>query len=105
MVDRSSARILAPLALVAAAIGIVVVVGTSGSSSTAPGSPTPVSDTIAHRHAHRAKLRPHSYVVRPGDTLTAIATRTGVTIDTIQQLNPSVDPQTLRTGERLKLTP
>ena len=43
--------------------------------------------------------------MKPGDTLTVIADKTGVSLETIQRLNPDVDPQALQTGQRLKLSP
>jgi LysM repeat protein len=43
------------------------------------------------------------YVVRSGDTLVTIAARTGVPIEELLSLNPSIDPQGLVTGQRLKL--
>ena len=42
-------------------------------------------------------------MVQSGDTLTAIAATTGVTVAELLALNPDVDPQLLSTGERLKL--
>ena len=45
------------------------------------------------------------YIVKSGDTLSAISIKTGVPLDTIQRLNPSVDAQTLHAGQRLKLAP
>ena len=41
--------------------------------------------------------------MKPGDTLAGIAERTGVAIDRLIALNPSVDPQALVTGQRIKL--
>jgi LysM repeat protein len=43
------------------------------------------------------------YVVRAGDTLVKIADRTGVPIEDLLSLNPSIDPQGLVTGQRVKL--
>jgi LysM repeat protein len=101
MAHRSLARILAPLALCAVIAAIVVVVQLSSTSSSAPQRSG--ARTTAHRVA-RAKPRRRFYVVKPGDNLTVIASKSGVTVDTIQQLNPSVDPQALRAGQRLRLT-
>jgi LysM repeat protein len=101
MLDRSLARFLAPLALLAVLIGVIVVVSTSGSDSATPTSVVHAT-TVSHR-AH-AKPHPHSYRVRPGDSLSAISARTGVSVDALQRLNPDADPQALHVGERLKLT-
>lgn len=43
------------------------------------------------------------YVVRPGDTLAAIARRTGMSVPAIVSLNPGVNPNALRVGERLRI--
>lgn len=45
------------------------------------------------------------YVVRPGDTLGAIAARTGVPAAVIAQANGIVDPNRVYAGARLRLTP
>jgi LysM repeat protein len=101
MADSSPARIMAPVALLAAVVGIVVVIV---ASQTGGGtSPARTSRPAVHRTVHH-KPRPHMVVVRSGDTLSAIATRTGVAVEAIPQLNPDVDPQALQTGQRLKLT-
>lgn len=99
MADRSPARFLAPLALIAALVAIALVVQLSRSDT----STSAVSTTRPARHARPAKPRPRTYIVKPGDTLTAIATKTGVSLDRLQQLNPGIDPQALYAGQRLKL--
>jgi LysM repeat protein len=43
--------------------------------------------------------------VKAGDSLLAIAEKTGVPTDQLQRLNPDVDPQVLVPGQRLKLRP
>ena len=43
------------------------------------------------------------YVVEAGDTLVKIADTTGVPIEELLSLNPSIDPQGLVTGQRVKL--
>jgi membrane-bound lytic murein transglycosylase D len=42
------------------------------------------------------------YVVKPGDTLSAISRRSGVPVDTIRRLN-NIDGSVIRIGQRLKL--
>jgi LysM repeat protein len=101
MADRSPARLLAPLALIAVVVAIALVIQLSG-----PDASTPTASTSqpAH-HARPAKPRPRAYVVKQGDNLTVIATKTGVSLDRLQQLNPGIDPQALHAGQRLKLVP
>jgi hypothetical protein len=59
--------------------------------------------------AHRAAFKPpahthRTYVVRAGDTIEAISTRTGVPQAKILTLNPKVSPTALFIGERLRLS-
>jgi LysM repeat protein len=52
----------------------------------------------------RRRLR-KTYVVRAGDTPGGIAERTGVPLETLEELNPDLDPQELSPGQRIKLRP
>jgi LysM repeat protein len=97
----AAARILAALALVGAVIALVVVIsGSTGDGSKNSGHHR--SDQASEQHKkHRTKAK--AYVVQSGDTLTAIAHKTGVPVAEILALNPEVDPQILIAGETLKL--
>ncbi len=99
MVARKGARFLAPLALAAVIAGTYVIVhqGLTSKSTTAQHSGT------RHRHAHGKYARAKFYVIQGGDSMTSIATRTGVSLNTLESLNPSVDPNALQTGQRLRL--
>jgi LysM repeat protein len=105
MADPNPARLAAPLALLAAVVAVVVVVQASRSSapSVSPSATRPATTQPA-RHVGRPTA-PRAYVVKPGDTLSVIADKTGVSLDDIQRLNPDVDPNALQTGQRLKLSP
>jgi len=46
---------------------------------------------------------PTFYVVKPGDSLSTIAARTGVAVGQLEALNPNVDPNVLHAGQRLRL--
>jgi LysM repeat protein len=102
MEKRTSAasRIVAALALLAAVLVVVAVVATAMNSD---------SSSSNHRSGHAAqKQKKHrtkakSYTVESGDTLTAIAHKTGVPVAEILALNPEVDPQILIAGQTLKL--
>jgi LysM repeat protein len=54
---------------------------------------------------HTGHHRPKYYTVKPGDTLSSIAGKTGVSMGKITSLNPSLaaSPNNLQTGQRLKL--
>jgi LysM repeat protein len=103
---RSPARLFAPLALVACAIAILVIVNrdTGSGSSTTPKTATSTSTTTTA--ATKASKKPRRrYVVKAGDVMSQIAIKTGVPLDTLQQLNPGVDAQSLHVGQKLKLVP
>lgn len=105
MVDRNPARLAAPLALLAAAVAVAIVVQASKSGK--PSSTTSASPPAVTQPA-RTDRRPAArrvYVVKPGDTLSVIAEKTGVSLDDITSRNPDVDPNALQTGQRLKLSP
>jgi len=97
----AAARIAAVLALIGAVIVIVIVASTALNGS----------DSGSHHHKHQSaqkektkhRTTAKSYTVETGDTLTAIAHKTGVPLAEIMALNPGVDPQILTAGEVLKL--
>jgi LysM repeat protein len=45
----------------------------------------------------------HSYVVKPSETLAAIARRNGVSLSALEAANPGVNPRKLRVGQTLNL--
>src|SRR5215210_6885371 len=112
MAARSPARWLAPIALVTAAIAVYVVVsGGLGTDRSTTKERTTRSSSSRERGAspassrRRRGRRPRTYVVRPGDTLSAISARTGVPLTTLTRLNEGLDSQTLQAGQRVKLRP
>jgi len=102
--SSASARIFAAMALIVAfVLAIAVIAGGGlggGSSDSGKGGHSAKS---AHKAARAKRKVPATYVVQNGDTLVAIAHRTGVSVARIQELNPQVDPQILIAGEELKL--
>ena len=101
---RSPARWLAPIALLACAFAVYTVVHNGLQSSTSTSTKPKASATQSTHSAKRKKHR-RRYVVKAGDTLSAISVKTGVSLDTIRRLNPNLDAQTLRTGQKVKLRP
>jgi LysM repeat protein len=104
---RGIARLFALIAIVAFVIAFLIVLNNSkithdsggsttptSASTTTPTTPTKTTSKFAHRH---------TYTVRAGDTLGAIAIRTGVSVATLENLNPGLDPQGLVAGQKLKL--
>ena len=41
------------------------------------------------------------WTVKPGDTLSSIATQFGTSVGALQRLNPSIDPDTLQVGQEI----
>lgn len=76
----------------------------SGSRSDGGGDDT---TTAAGQRTTTTKTTPRkqraSYTVKTGDTLGAIAEKTGLTVERLQQLNPELDPQALVSGQKIKL--
>lgn len=110
MPRRSPARYLAPLAVVAFLIALTVVVSPAGDdggdaspTGSATAEPTPSSESSSERSAGRRRTTRRTYTVRPGDTPSAIAERTGVPLEQLEALNPDIDPQQLSPGQRLRL--
>jgi LysM repeat protein len=123
-------RMLAPISLVAFAVVFLIVIVSSlsgGSESKSKGASASAQQTSKQTHRARRTRTSSStgttgatgatgasgatgafanrrfYVVRAGDTLVVIAERTGVPIEDLLSLNPSIDPQGLVTGQRVKL--
>ena len=113
MADPSPARYLAPLALFASFIALVVVVGTAGSGDddpppsaarTRPSAPAPARAPVPALRRTPAPPRAGTvYVVKRGDLLSTIAEQTGVPSSRLLELNPEMEPQSLVPGQRLKI--
>ena len=90
-------RLLALAALVLAVVLIFVIVGNNTGSGDGGkgGAKTGKKDG--------SKTKKKVYVIKEGDTLTAISASTGIPVEKIQELNPDLDPQTLISGQSLKL--
>jgi LysM repeat protein len=111
---ESPLRALAPASLVVFAIVLLIVIVTSLAGGDDTSSSRSDTQTLtepqkrssarlrAERRARRAALR-GVYVVRAGDNLFTIASRTGVPIETLRELNPTADPQGLVEGQRIRL--
>jgi hypothetical protein len=100
MVRRNPARYLAPIALAATIAGTYLVVHSAVTSK--PSHATSQASTRGRRP--RGKYaRSRFYIVQPGDSLSTISVKTGVSVQTLQNLNPTVDPSTLQPTQRLRL--
>jgi LysM repeat protein len=110
MAARNPARFLAPIALVAFAFALYTVVqktrddgaGSSSSSGT-PAQTTPAKSSKKSSKKASTKHVKKFHRVRTGETPSSIALKYHVSVKTLQQLNPSMDPNALTVGERLRL--
>lgn len=89
-------RFVAPVAIVAVIVAVVLIVA------------------LSHRHAravqqpavfHRKVPEKAFYVIKAGDSLSSISVKTGVPMSKLKALNPSVVPTALQAGQRLRLRP
>ena len=112
---RSPARFLAPIFLIAVIVAAYVVVqgyrdstkadGTTATTSTTgrtDGSSTATTETTSA--SDKKKKKKKTYTVKPGDILSTVAEKTGLTVEQLQEYNPDIDPQALQVGQKLKLT-
>ena len=105
--NPSPARLLAPAALVVVAIAFLFVLATSTTDSGDDGDKasqtTERTNTETTAKRKPAKRRASTYTVKTGDTLGAIAEKTGLDVEELQLLNPELDPQALVSGQKIKL--
>ncbi|HEX5899078.1 MAG TPA: LysM domain-containing protein [Solirubrobacteraceae bacterium] len=103
---RSIGRWLAPVALITCAVAVYAVVDNTllKDDSASQGSTSTQSTTNKTSKAAKKSKRRRAYVVKSGDTLSAISIKTGVTLTTIKRLNPKLDADTLHAGQRVRLS-
>jgi len=114
--QQSPLRLLAPAALaVFAIVFLIVVIASLGGDGESSSSERPTASTTRERSSSQARQRRRArarqrnlsearfYTVRAGDTLALIAEKTGVSLAELRTLNPSLDPQGLVTGQRIRL--
>jgi LysM repeat protein len=84
------------------ATGAVYLIVQSGMSDEPATRTVQTTTTAASKRPTGAAARVN-YVVRSGDTLSAISERTGIALDALQELNPSIDANALHAGQKLRL--
>ena len=106
---RSIGRWLAPVALITCAVAVYAVVdntllkednASNGNDSSQQSTPAKTTSG----KAAKSRKRRRAYTVKSGDTLSAISIKTGVSLATIQRLNPKLDADTLHAGQRVRLS-
>jgi hypothetical protein len=100
--QSSNARLAAILGLTAAFIVLIAIVisslgggGSEGQAQHPAGRQSPAVQKQSQRKI---------YVVKPGDCcLSQIADKTGIDLETLEKVNPHLDPQAIHSGDRVKL--
>jgi hypothetical protein len=103
-----TARVLAPLLLIAVAAAIVLVIsGTLSSDDDDSGSTrsnVETADTGCEPDADQA-VKDGFYVVKEGDNFTTIAAKTCIAVQRLQELNPNLDSFGLQPQNCVDLVP
>lgn len=100
-------RLVLPALLALLVLGSFLIVVTSGGGEQSATPRLVVPKSSPARPSQRVSATPkHRFVkVQPGDTPASIAQAAGISPDRLLELNPSVDPSSLRPGATLKLAP
>jgi LysM repeat protein len=101
-----TARFLAPIALAAVGVGVYLIVhSTVGQHAGTVVSSSSAIATGRKHTTHKHRRLPKFYIVKSGDTLSKISSQVHVPVATLTILNPSLssDPNSLQTGQRLRL--
>ena len=104
------ARVVAPLAfLLAATLGVLAVRAAvdrqePGRTIVPPATaPATTGDEPREVATARPDEEPEFYVIQAGDTLEAIASAHGTTVEQLLLLNPNIDPVALTIGQRIRV--
>ncbi len=104
---RSPFRLLAPLALLLCVAAIAAVVFSSNvvddGNTSESASSTPETAPNEQTSTEPKRPRRRLYTVKLNDSLGAIAEKTGVPVERLEELNPELDPQALVVGQKIKL--
>lgn len=99
------ARLVAVFALVAAVFVVVLTIATWGGAEDGDngGDDGDTTEQAGPTKKGERALERGVWVVGEGDTLVSIAEDTGLDVDELVELNPSIDPQVLSPGQRIAL--
>jgi LysM repeat protein len=77
----------------------------AGNNSGAPaGATATATATSKASKKKKSSKKAKTYTVKSGDTPSGIAEKTGISLETLEELNPDLDPSTLAPGQRIKLS-
>ena len=95
------ARLLAALALIGTVL--IVFVAISGVTGGDDGESGKKANPDRQQVSGKPKTDKKTYEVEEGDTLTTISRKTGIPVQTLERLNPDLDPPALQLGQEIKL--
>jgi LysM repeat protein len=100
-----AARLAAPLAFLAAATTLILLVqsGLSADESD-PGTTAAPTTTVETGGTTTVATQRRRYRVKEGDTLESIAQKFGTTVEALIELNPNIDPLALSPGQRIRVS-
>ena len=107
MEEMDAQRWVLPALLTLLILGAFMIVVTNGSGDESAGAvdrPARETTTPKSRTSPSPAAASGRFVkVKAGDTPTSIADRSGISTERLLELNPSVDPGSLKPGQTLKL--
>ena len=74
-----------------------------GDETAGPTTSERTTTTPPAKTQRQSRRKRRNYTVKAGDTLGAIAEKTGVSVERLLVLNPELDPQALVAGQRIRL--
>jgi LysM repeat protein len=99
-------RYAAPVAFLAAVTIAVLLVRSGLNANSSPSQPTTVVTTAStptttpRTTRHR---RPKYYRLKAGETISDVAIRFDTTVEELLKLNPKIEPNQLRIGQRIRV--
>lgn len=81
---------------------VAVLLVRSGLNSS-PGRTSTLTTRATTATTPASQGRPRFYRLRAGETLSDVALRFGTTVDALLTLNPNVDANALRVGQRIRI--
>lgn len=106
MADVDLERLVLPALLTLLILGAFTILVTSGGGerTAIPAEPAMTSGSTGTTAGATSTSAGGRFArVRSGDTPTSIAQRSGISVERLLELNPSVDPARLRPGQSLKI--
>lgn len=95
-------RIVGPLALIAVVVAAILIVNHSTGGDAGTSTTGSEGSAKTQKSKKDGPETPKTYAVQPGDSLSSIAAKFGVSVKRLERLNPNVDPQALSGEVKLR---